>query len=219
MADTLQLTGQQAEWRDELQQRIGRFPLNADSDTRIRDLEELRDLAVKLHNDLKAAGHEPRHHRYMLENRKCEPDDPEFYLHLHPIQDLIKFASDPHANDDPPDKTTGHEFEICIFNRRLKHEDTYRLRRTETGWHLGTMSLSHTGECDKCAQPHFFDSLRHDSVQYPRGASDWFEWLWDQAKQKGLSHEQVQSALDQIAAWINQTEKSAPCTGVWEGLT
>jgi len=219
MADVLQLTGEQTAWRDALQQRIDRFPLNADYEIRIKELTELRDLAVKLHNALTARGQEPRHHKHMITNRGFQPDHPEFYLHIHPIQDLIKFTYDPHANDDPADQTIGHEFEVSVFSRRWKHEDTHRLTRTETGWHLSTMSLSYTGDCDKSAQPHFFDSLKHDSVQYPRGACDWFEWLWDQAKQKGLSHEQVQAALNEIAEWINSTEKSAPCKGVWEGLT
>lgn len=215
MAEALELTEEQRALRDDLEKRVSRF--RGDYGTRIKELEEMRDLAVKLHNDLKAAGHEPRHHKYMLENRQCNADDPEFYFHIHPIQDLIAFTYDPQANDDPQDQTIGHEFEIQVFTRRWKHMEKYALTRTESGWFLD--ANSYTGQCDKRGQPHLFDSLKHDSVRYPRDVGDWFEWLWDQAKKKGLSHEEVQKALDEIAQWIRKTEENAPHAGAWEGLT
>ena len=219
MADARQLDEEQAAWRDELQKRLGEFDLAADYADRKKKLDELRDLALKLHKSLAEAGHGPRHHHYMIENRGCQPTDPEFYRNIHAVQDLLKFTRDPHANDDPQDQTLGQEFELRVFSRRWKHEDTYRLKRTESGWYLSTMSLAQTGDCDKSARPHLFDALAHDSVQYPRGTGDWIEWLWDQAKQKGLSREQIQAGFDEVAEWINETERNAPCAGIWEGLT
>lgn len=218
MADALQLTDDERQWRDDLLRRADGF-LSIGRDMRPKELGALRDLAIRLHQSLKAHGHEPRHHAYMVHNRGVQPDHPDFYLHIHPIRDLIEFTMNPRANDDPEDQTLGHDFELPIFSRRWKHEDPYRLTRTKSGWDLGTLSVARSGKCDKSARPHFFVSLEHDSVQYPVGTGDWFQWLWDRASQKGLSHDDVQQALNDIARWINETERHAPCTGVWEGLT
>lgn len=216
MSDALQLTQEEMKWRDELEDRVSRFPQRADYDIRRRELTELRDLALKVHDSLKTRGFEPRHHGYMIENRGCGPDDPEFYLHIHPIQDLIKFTRDPCANDDPEDTTIGDEFELRVFTRRWGHVDTYLLKRTATGWLLlGDLA---EGPCDKGGQPHVLETLRHDSVRYPRDVGDLFEWIWDQAKNKGLAHDAVQNALNDVADWIKQTEKSVPRGQFWEGL-
>jgi len=216
MADAQQLGQEQTAWRDELQERLGEFDLAADYADRKKKLDELRDLALKLHKSLAEAGHEPRHHRYMIENRGCQPTDPEFYRNIHAVQDLLKFTRDPHANDDPQDQTMGHDFEMSIYSRRWDHEDRYPLKRTADGWFL-TVDI-YTGQCDKGGRPHLIDALKHDSVHFPRDISDWFEWLWDQAKSKGLTHTEVQTAIDHVAEWINATERGTPCTGVWEGL-
>jgi hypothetical protein len=40
----------------------------------------------------------------MIKNRQSQPDEPHFYMHYHPIEDLLKFLDDPHANDDPVEK-------------------------------------------------------------------------------------------------------------------
>src|SRR4051794_10431288 len=103
MANDLTLTDQERNWRDELVKLRASFNPAGDFEQRIKSLEEMRDVARQLHRSLKEHGHEPKHHRYMIENRGCQPDDPEFYLHLHPIEDLIKFSYNPHANDDPVD--------------------------------------------------------------------------------------------------------------------
>ena len=61
--------------------------------------------ARKLHKLVK-----PKHRSIMIKNRRCKPDDPAFYNHIHPIEDLLAFMDNPHANDDPIDKTIGKEF-------------------------------------------------------------------------------------------------------------
>ena len=74
---------------------------------------DMVNTAVKLHKIV-----QPKHHKYMLENRGVPPDDPEFYNHIHPIEDLLAYMDNPHANDDPEDQTIGHEFKIRVFSRR-----------------------------------------------------------------------------------------------------
>jgi hypothetical protein len=151
----------------------------------------------------------------MIENREMQPDNPDFYLHFHPLQDLLKFLEDEHANDDPEDQTIGTEFNFRVFSRRWGHDDTYKVTRTKDGWNIYHAAIG--GPCDKGGQPFLFKNFHQDSIQYPAKLDGWMEWLWNQAAEKGLTAEQVQAALQELADWVSQTEKSAPSSDVWEG--
>lgn len=54
----------------------------------------------------------------MLENRGVSVEDIEFYNHIHPVDDLLKFIDDVNANDDPEDTTIGKKFTLKIYTRR-----------------------------------------------------------------------------------------------------
>jgi len=183
------------------------------------DYTELVDImgskAHALHMLLKGRGLEPKHHGYMIENRGMPSDSPEFYEHVHPVEDLLAFLENPHANDDPVDQTIGEEFEFSVYSRRWGHNDVYAVTRTEYGWEVNHLAIG--GPCDKGARPFLFENLRHDSIQYPNGLGGWFEWLWDQAESKGLSKEQVQEALHELAAWVSETEHNVPTGDAWRG--
>jgi len=69
----------------------------------------------------------------MIKNRNCQPDDPEFYNHIHPIEDLLAFIKNPTANDDPKDITLNHEFDFKVYTNRWGHADTYKLSRIKRG--------------------------------------------------------------------------------------
>jgi predicted ATPase len=91
--ENVPLEPREAQLRDDLARRIRQFDMSADSDTRVRQLAKMRDIAVELHSLLKVRGHEPQHSKQMLENRRCHPDNPDFYLHIHPLQDLLQMTS------------------------------------------------------------------------------------------------------------------------------
>lgn len=165
--------------------------------------------AVELHKLV-----QPEHHQYMIKNRGYNPDDPEFYNHIHPIEDLLAFMDDPHANDDPEDVTIGHDFTLSVYTRRWGHEDNYKLKRTESGWHISHISIA--GNCDKGGNPFLFENLNHDTVNYPEELAGYMSWLWEQAAKKGLTHEQVQNSLNELGNWISICERKSP-GGIWEG--
>lgn len=179
------------------------------------EIDAMGELAHKLHMLLQQRGLEPKHHGYMIENRGIPAVDPEFYKHVHPVEDLLAFIEDPHANDDPVDQTIGEEFTFTVFSRRWGHHDPYSIKRTESGWDV--MHLAIGGPCDKGGRPFLFDNFRQDSIQHPHRLDGWFEWLWDQAESRGLTKEQVQSALDDLAVWVSQTEENVPQGDVWRG--
>ena len=179
-------------------------------------IEDAGKRSHRLHMLLKARGLEPRHHAYMIKNREMQPDAPDFYMHFHPIEDLLKFLEDEHANDDPVDQTIGVEFSFLVFSRRWDREDTYKVRRTHDGWDISHLAIG--GPCDKGGHPFLFRNFRQDSIQFPARLDGWMEWLWNQAAEKGLTEIQVQAALQELADWVSETERSAPDGGVWEGF-
>ena len=171
--------------------------------------------AHELHMSLKDSGHEPKHHKYMIENRGCSPEDVHFYEHVHPVQDLLAFIDNVHANDDPEDRTLGKVFTIKIYTRRWGHYDSYEITRVKAGWLIEGMTENI--ECNKKAQPGLSKLLDHDYVCYPKQIDEFFAYLWDKAANDGLTEREVQKAVNQIGDWISKCEMNTP-RGVFEGL-
>ncbi|WP_306010095.1 hypothetical protein [Bacillus sp. MMSF_3328] len=176
--------------------------------------KEMASSAHQLHLSLAERGHEPKHHGYMIKNRRMESNDPRFYDHVHPTEDLVDFIRDTEANNDPEDQTLGTKFKIRIFTRRWGHEDVYQLTRTESGWYLE--QLTYKGDCERNGYPLLFRALDHDSVNYPKDLGEYLEWLWERAKEDGLNFNEVQDALNQLASWISICEKNSPL-GIFQG--
>ncbi len=199
-------------WLDKAKTALAASRMN--EDVRI-GIEEAGKRAHELHLLLKARDSEPKHHAYMINNRGLQPDDPQFYVHIHPIEDLLKYLDDSHANDDPVDQTISAEFTFNVFSRRQGHEDTYKLKRTADGWYVANIGIN--GPCDKAGRPFLYKNFRQDSIQYPCGVEGRMEWLWEQAASQGLTATRVQDALSEIASWVSLTERSAPSGGIWAG--
>lgn len=180
---------------------------DGDFDIRNKEDSALWDLmvktAVEVHKFVK-----PKHHKYMIENRECSPDDPEFYNHFHPVEDLLAFIDDPHANDDPEDQTIDHEFKFRVYSRRWGHYDTYTIKRTVEGWNISFMAEGAKSKED--GSPGLYKCLNHDSINYPEELPGYLEWLWRKAEERGLSHKEVQASLDALAEWVSNCEKTTP---------
>lgn len=177
-------------------------------------IEEMGKDAHELHMSLDTNGHTPQHHEYMIKNRGFPPEKLEFYMHVHPVEDLLAYIEDENANKDPQDQTIGEMFDFRVYSRRWGHDDIYHFMRTKDGWDVNSPPIG--GSCDKGGDPHLFKNLRQDLIHYPIGLNNWLEWLWEQAASKGLSKDEVQIALQELADWISITEKNAPSSKVWE---
>lgn len=217
--DRIELTPEQMELKNYIEERLSKlkddvYGTKIPYDETLKLLGEMGDAAHQLHMSLKKQGNEPVHHRYMIQNRGISSEHIDFYKHIHPTEDLLAYIDNIHANDDPVDQTIDHEFKFEVFTRRWGNSDLYTIKRTETGWYV--KFLSYTGECNKAAQPFLFGALTHDSINYPEALPGYFEWLWEQAKEDGLSHEEVQQALDQLAKWVSVCEKNSP-SGIFGG--
>lgn len=210
--------------RDELGEFVKKYYFksdreeNGDSDS-VQDLvlpplSEMAQKAHELHVYLKDKGYEPVHHNYMLKNRVVPPEDTEFYNHIHPIEDLLKFIDDPNANKDPEDVTIGEKFTFRVFSHLWGHNDTYHLTRTKDGWTVRFRESSIPS--DRGGHPGLYYQFDHDDIDYPRNLPYMLRWLWDRARDKGLTKEQVQEAIDELANWISEIEKQSPKGEVWQ---
>lgn len=179
---------------------------NHDSNEVAEAFKKMKKAAHKLHMQLNP---KPKHHRYMIKNRGMEPEDPEFYDHIHPVEDLLKYLVDPTANDDPIDHTLGDTFKFQLYSNRWGHYDRYELKRTINGWHVSHMSYN--GEDSLDEEMHvLYRSMEHDSISFPRNVDSYMYSIWTRAQDEGLTHEEVQDMLNQVAEWISLTEKTAP---------
>ena len=99
--------------------------------------------------------------------------------------------------------------DLHVYSRRQGHEDVYKINKTDTGWYVNNLMMK-KGDCDKRGAPILFESLDHDSINYPHSLGDYLEWLWDQAYDTSMSEEEIQENLNLLGEWINATEKSSP---------
>lgn len=175
--------------------------------------DELAKKAHDLHIELKAAGAEPKHHRRMIANRGMPPTEMEFYRHIHPVEDLLAFLHDTHANDEKQDQTIGADFRFRVFSRRWGRDDTYKMRRTAGGWWIGHLAIS--GDCNRKGQPYLFENFAQDGINYPADLPNYVEWLWTQAAEKGLNKSDVQRELERLGRWVSICEQNTP-GGVFE---
>lgn len=168
-------------------------------------MNRMSSLSHELHMQLDP---KPKHHNYMIKNRGCLPEDPEFYNHIHAVEDLLKYLRDSSANDDPEDVTLDITFEMKIYSRRWGHKDLLEITRNKEGWFVSRLSQEGQGGLD--AEPVLSYVLTHDSISYPRNLSSIMEDIWIRAEEDGLSKDEVQDMLNQVAEWINTVEKNYP---------
>lgn len=105
----------------------------------------------------------------------------------------------------PQDQTIGDEFTFVVYSRRWGHDDTYRIRRIADGWEVLHISIG--GPCDKRGEPYLFKNFQQDSIRYPGDVGLRMESLWERAHSQGLSREEVQAGLNEIAQAVVATEK------------
>ncbi|MBK5444584.1 MULTISPECIES: hypothetical protein [unclassified Peribacillus] len=175
------------------------------SDRMEKLISEMGDLSHELHMQLEPR---PKHHKNMIENSGMEPENPEFYYHIHPVEDLLKYLEDSNANNDPEDITLDEEFTLKIYTRRWGHYDRYKVIRNKDGWKIS--HLAHNGQGGKNGEPILSYILRNDSVSYPQNLPYIIEDIWIRAEEEGLTKTQVQDMLNRVAEWISIVEENYP---------
>ncbi|MGE6611885.1 hypothetical protein ACQKFG_15295 [Peribacillus sp. NPDC076916] len=165
---------------------------------------EMADAAHELHMQLEP---KPKLTKAVIKNSDMSPEDPEFYYHLHPSEDLLAYLEDSTANDDNPDISMGNTFKFKVFSNRWGHHDDYSIVRNEEGWKISFNAYDIQGDTE--ATPALKTVLGHDFISYPEDIGSYFHSVWVKAEE-GLSVEEVQQMLNEIAEWISETEKNSP---------
>lgn len=216
MAEPIILNNEQQSLYDELKELVAQTQAyysshSSDYETQEERYRTMAEKAHALHMSLKAVGHEPKHHAYMYENREVPVEDIEFYNHLHPVEDLLAFIDDPDANNDPEDTTIGEVFKVRIYTNRWGRYDSYRFKRTDSGWIITGGAAFNQSEnlSDKSGKPSLYKALDHDTVCYPQQTGDVLCVIWEEGK-NGASKEELQMHLDDLGEWISSCEKSRP---------
>ena len=107
-----------------------------------------------------------------------------------------------------------HEYQFSVYSRRWGHEDTYRIKKLDDGWHIGFKA--HTGNCNREGSPILEANFRQDSINYPANIGFYMEWIWGDLHEKRIDDTEVQLRLQQLADWVSDIERSTPDTLTWK---
>jgi hypothetical protein len=113
-------------------------------------------------------------------------------------------------------ETIGTDYEFTIFNPQRSHDVKYTLHMIDKGWKI--TFLSDSGDCDEQGCPVLYKIMKNDLVEYPHNLGLYLSWLWRKANETELNHEQVQSHLNQLAAWVKNVTNSRPPSEFWKGI-
>lgn len=108
------------------------------------------------------------------------------------------------------------KYRLNIFTRRWGHDDTYTIEFTDTGWIFNGVMIPNSGPCDPKGVPYLYQTLDHDSVNYPEALGEYLEYLWYKINEGELQSSEIQHSLNVLCDWINICEKSSPIEGVWD---
>ena len=193
--------------KDGIEKQLDKVNRELYTDSYRKNILELGKRVHEFHLALIRFGVEPVHYKYMIKNRGCDSDHPDFYNHVHPIEDLLQFLKDPDSIKD--DVTMGDKFKFKFF-LHMYGQTKSSLTRVPSGW-----IIQHFGTCNEILEPFISQKFKRHNVEYPVSLGKRFGYIWKQASE-GLSHNAVQEAINDICKWVNMVEKTAPRHGVWK---
>jgi hypothetical protein len=99
-----------------------------------------------------------------------------------------------------------------VYNCRRDDAVTYRVNKTDNGWHISHIAIN--GDCEPDGSPYFYINFKQDYINYPSGFGNSLEWLWKQIENQAVDHEEAQVKLQELADWVSVCEKEQP---QWQG--
>lgn len=195
-ADTRFLT-EYGSYHDEYENSHGRF-----SHEKYKAIEKkIAELLPVLH-----WGHLPIFSKYLLYNRRIEPEQQlfEFYAHIHCLNAMLdEIRGKGQKMQIESDNTLGKELIFEVYTRRWGYTDQYGMRRTIDGWECDYE------KCKKNGEGALFEKLKHDSVFFPEeGVKYAMEELWEAADEGEIDLKELQARLQQVADWISYVERA-----------
>lgn len=146
----------------------------------------------------------------LMVNSEMIPEDNilEFYNNYHMLEALLReINGEGEVMSLSGDNNLGKDMNFSVYSRRWGHNDHYRIRRTIDGWNVSHKSIN--GKCNKDGEGALINNLHHDSIFFPEeGVKYALEILWNEADEPGMSIEELQEKIQQIADWISNVEKN-----------
>lgn len=155
-------------------------------------------------------GHIPIFNKYLLHNRGINPEEDtlNFYNHFDCLKSMLdEIEGKGQVMQIKSDATLGKELKFEVYNRRWRHSDCYRIKRTIDGWECRHLAIN--GKCEKSGEGALFNNLKHDNVFFPEDAIMYaMENLWEAAEEGEINLFELKERLQQVADWISHVEKS-----------
>lgn len=144
----------------------------------------------------------------MINSRKIPEDSIiDFYYKYHMLEMILKeIYGEGEYMSIEGDNNLDKEMIFPIYSRRWGHVDNYRIKRTIDGWEVGFFTIDKNS--DKDGEGALFRTLYQEGVFFPEeGVSHALEVLWHEAEEAGLTIDELQSKLIEIAEWISEVNK------------
>jgi len=104
-------------------------------------------------------------------------------------------------------------FEFEVYNNRRDNVLTYRVHKTEEGWHIKHIAIN--GNCKPDGSPYFYSNFSQDSIAYPNQFGRYLEHIWEKIESEEIDREGAQKMLQELADWVTACEKSRPAWPGW----
>ena len=185
--------------------RMEENPWNFDNDDFERTKNDLKDDLSILH-----WGSLPIYKEKYMEERGALPekDVVAYYDDIYTFKDLVKWIEE-EATWKPSfkgDCNLDQDMNFSVYSRRWGHRDSYRIKRTISGWDIRAIAIN--GSSAKDGTGMIMENLDHDNIFYPKQSiKDAFTYLWEMADEREMTVEELAAKLQNIADWISAIEK------------
>lgn len=211
--EPLKLEGDECSLHEELkkiyEQIIKALQTPSDSKDPKSLLNQAGETAHQLHTKLTDRDEEPPHQPYMIRNRGMSSDHPDFYKHLHPIEDLLSWIEAPNSIEISKDTTIDQEFTFTIEKTWRDGPLNIKLKRTPSGWEVSSLGYPVT-RTNRGGVPYFYYILDQEKVSYPADLKYNLEGVWKNGA-NGSSFEELQEEVSALDKWVSGVDASNPC--------
>lgn len=102
-----------------------------------------------------------------------------------------------------------------VKSKLRSRPDKYKVSITSSGWSIQNLVIG--GDCDQSAKPYLFNNFDQDSVIYPNDFHCYFSYLWEEAKRKKLSEDEIQIHLNELSEFLDTFQEVQPEGIFWNG--
>lgn len=185
--------------------RMEENPWNFDNDDFEKTKNDLKDDLSIIH-----WGSLPIYKEKYMEARRALPEEDiiAYYDDIYTFKDLVNWIEE-EATWKPTfkgDCNLDQDMNFSVYSRRWGHRDSYRIKRTISGWDIRAIAIN--GPSEKDGTGMIMENLNHDSIFYPeQSIKNAFKYLWEMADEREMTVEELAAKLQNIADWISEIEK------------